>query len=128
MIIAVDPGSDKCGLAVVNSDGTMMEKKIVARQNITAEILALQERYRNSALIIGESASGKKLVREINGTVAGPLIFIQEKDSTRQARMLYWKENPPAGWRKFIPRSLLFPPVAVDDYAAVVLAGRYLNR
>jgi hypothetical protein len=51
---------------------------------------------------------------------------VNERDSTLEARDLYWKEVPPRGWRRLVPLSLQVPPEPIDDFAAVVLARRHL--
>jgi hypothetical protein len=51
---------------------------------------------------------------------------VDEKNSTLEARPLYWQEYPRRGLLRLLPISLLAPPVAIDDFAAVVLGRRFL--
>ena len=51
--------------------------------------------------------------------------IVDEKNTTLEARKLYWKKNPPSGWRRLLPISMQVPPVPVDDIAAEVLANKY---
>ena len=51
--------------------------------------------------------------------------IIDEKNTTWEARRLYYLDNPPRGWRRFVPRGLLVPGVAVDGYAALLIIERY---
>ncbi|MBP5092751.1 MAG: resolvase, partial [Abditibacteriota bacterium] len=48
--------------------------------------------------------------------------------STMEGRKLYFKENPPRGWRRLIPTSLQTPPRSIDDYAAVVILKRHFKE
>ena len=52
---------------------------------------------------------------------AVPVIEIDEKHSTEQARTLYWQLNKPHGWRALLPEGLRVPPEPLDGYAAAVL-------
>ena len=54
--------------------------------------------------------------------------LIDESHSTEEARKLYWKYNPPTGWRKFLPTSMQFPPEPVDDLTALVIGLRYTKQ
>ena len=58
---------------------------------------------------------------------AVPVIEIDEKHSTEQARTLYWQLNKPHGWRALLPEGLRVPPEPLDGYAAAVLVKRYLR-
>lgn len=55
------------------------------------------------------------------------VVAVEERNSTLEARALYWQEKPPRGWRRVLPLSLQEPPEPVDDFAAVVLARRFLK-
>ncbi|MDD4179415.1 MAG: hypothetical protein PHH14_05150 [Candidatus Margulisbacteria bacterium] len=128
MILAIDPGKYKCGLALLNEDGRIVAKKVAASKEISGEVERLIAGQTVATIVIGDSKFGKDVEKELSGLPArANLIFISEKDSTRLAREQYWRENPPAGLMKLIPTSLRFPPVPVDDLAAVILAERYLN-
>ena len=129
MILSIDPGKEKCGLAVLDATGNVLERKVVRRSETSTQTLPLLAKYGIQTILIGRSASGKTVEQEfLRLELKAHLIFVPEKDSTRQARERYWKENPPKGWLKLIPTSLRVPPAPVDDYAAVILGERYLNR
>ena len=53
---------------------------------------------------------------------------VDERHTTEEARKLYWKKNPPRGWRKLLPTSMQVPPVPVDDLVAEILARRFLEN
>jgi RNase H-fold protein (predicted Holliday junction resolvase) len=128
MIIAIDPGKDKCGLAVLNEDGWVLEKKVVESFRLAERVRELFLKYRPTAIVVGRGHFGKKLARQLDDLPANVnLVFVSEKDTTWLARKRYWQENPPAGWWRLIPTSLRTPPVPVDDHAAVIIGERYLN-
>jgi RNase H-fold protein (predicted Holliday junction resolvase) len=127
MILAIDPGKDKCGLAVLDENGGVASRSVVPRGELAGRLAPLLAAYRPTAIVIGRSAFGKAVEKELGRLdVQANLVFASEKDTTWQARERYWRDNPPRGWRKIIPTSLLVPPVPVDDLAAVIIGERYL--
>jgi RNase H-fold protein (predicted Holliday junction resolvase) len=124
VIVAIDPGSEKCGLAVLNEDARVLHRAVVPNSDLFKAMQPLLADYRPTAVVIGRGAYGRKLAQEFANL---NLIFVSEKDTTWLARRRYWRENPPAGWLRLIPTSLRVPPVPVDDLAAVIIGERYLN-
>lgn len=126
MILSIDPGKNKCGLAVVAEDGKVLEKKVIEQRNLSAAVQYIAAQYRIKIILVGQGTFGKRTGKEIlKLDLKANLIFVAEKYSTFEARRRYWKENPPTGWLRFIPTSFRTPPVPVDDYAAVILAERF---
>ncbi|MFA4843535.1 MAG: hypothetical protein WC632_01125 [Candidatus Margulisiibacteriota bacterium] len=125
MILAIDPGKDKCGLALLNKEGKVLEQSVVKRKDLARQIT----HHLAGTVVVGEAAAG----REIRDDLAKhhpelKVVMYPEKDSTWQARQLFWQANPPRGWRRFVPTSFLTPPVPVDDYAAVIIGRRFLSQ
>lgn len=128
MILAIDPGREKCGLAILDENKKAVEKQVVSREATLSILKDYCNKYAISALVIGKGAFGNKLGTEISQSgVSKNIIFIPEYNSTLEARKRYWKENPPKGLWRLIPPSLRFPPAPIDDYAAVILGERYLD-
>ena len=128
MILAIDPGKEKCGLAVLDANGRVMERKTLARQDLLDSLPNYMSKYRLSTLVVGQGFFGKSLSKDIARLeLRADILFVSEKYSTLEARKLYWKENKPKGLWKLIPASLHLPPIPVDDYAAVILGKRYLK-
>lgn len=129
MIIAIDPGREKCGLAVIGPDGGLKEKTIIGRAETVRLLPIYLKRYKVSTLVIGQGSFGDALARDLACLeLKIETVFVPEKNSTREARKLYWQDNQPEGFWKFIPTSLRTPPRPVDDYAAVVLGKRHLKK
>ncbi len=126
MIIAIDPGRDKCGLAVLDRDGNVLEKRIIPRTEIKARLFQHLSSFSPASIIMGNSSNGRQLKEDFKDLDI-KFSFVSEKNSSLEARKLYWEENPPRGLWKIIPTSLRLPPVPVDDYAAVILGKRYLK-
>ena len=100
-ILAVDPGNEKTGIAIVSPSGEMICRKIISSNTFNKEI------GRNHKITTS---------------------LIDESHSTEEARKLYWQYNPPTGWRKIIPTSMQFPPEPVDDLTALVIGLRYTKQ
>lgn len=129
MILAIDPGREKCGLAVLEENRRPVLLAIVPRHALLEKIASLITKHKIDVIVIGESADGKLVEKEmIKAGITIGLVFIAENNSTRQARERYWQENPPAGLWRFFPVSLRTPPRPVDDIAALILGERYLSR
>ncbi|NQU18127.1 MAG: resolvase [Candidatus Saganbacteria bacterium] len=127
MIISIDPGSKKCGIAVLDSK-KVQYKEIVKTDDLGLRVRQLMNTYSLSEIIIGSGTGSEFVVKEVKALkLSLPIRVVAEKFSTLMARKLYWIDNPPRGLKRFIPKSLLFPPRPIDDYAAVVLGRQYLG-
>ena len=126
-ILAIDPGREKTGLAILkNSD--VLEHKIINSDELVQIIKSLLEKYIIKTIVMGNGTSSKKkydlLKREF---IDRDIVLINEYRTTDEARKLYFQENPPKGWKKLIPLGMQVPPVPVDDYAAIVIGRKYLK-
>lgn len=127
-LLAIDPGRDKCGLAVVQS-GKVLDMRVVSRNEAVAVVKGLVDRFNVGKTIIGTGTGWKPLAEEIQNSIpAMPIELVDEQLSTRRARERFFRENPPRGFRKFMPRGLLVPPRPYDDYVALILAEDYLRQ
>lgn len=124
MIIAIDPGKDKCGIAILNEDGKVLEKEIVSRKEIKDRVRNFISGRPSLNLVIGQSSNGYQIKEELKDLNL-KISLVTETNSTLEARDLYWQDHPPKGLWKIIPVSLRLPPVPIDDYAALVLGKRW---
>jgi len=128
MILAIDPGREKCGLAVLDNSAQVLEKKVFSRIELSFEIMTYVAKYRLDTIVVGSGTGAKSVQKDLSRMeLRCNIIFTPERFSTLEARRRYWRENPPRGLLRFIPTTLLSPPGPVDDYAAVVLGERYLK-
>ena len=126
-ILAIDPGREKTGIAILkNSD--VLEHKIINSDELVQIIKSLLEKYIIKTIVMGNGTSSKKkydlLKQEF---IDRDIVLINEYRTTDEARKLYFQENPPKGWKKLIPLGMHVPPVPVDDYAAIAIGGKYLK-
>jgi RNase H-fold protein (predicted Holliday junction resolvase) len=126
-LLAIDPGRDKCGLAVVSREGAILRRRVVPRAEIVAAALSWSRDCSPDLLLLGSATGARELETELRAAFPLlPLHIVDEHGSTLEARALFWQEHPPRGWRKLLPVSLQTPPSPLDDLAAVVLARRFL--
>jgi RNase H-fold protein (predicted Holliday junction resolvase) len=131
-LLAIDPGTVKCGLAVLDADGKVLFREIASTADIENRIAALIEQWKIIHVIYGCSTGAKNILALLkNVKQQGKSTFeihsVDERNSTLEARALYWQEYPRSGLLRLLPISLLTPPVAIDDFAAVVLGRRFLE-
>ncbi len=120
-VLAIDPGREKCGVAVLATDGRILVQEVVVTAELDAVVGALIAAY-TPIVIMGNgttSAAAKALGYEV--------ILVDEYRTTDAAKRAYWEAHPPRGWRRLVPRDMLVPPVPVDDFVAVILAQRFLQ-
>lgn len=126
-VIAVDPGRGKCGVAVVAPDGAVLERAITDADRIGDVVAELLERHAAATVILGGRTGSENARRRIAQATGREIAPVDEHMSTLQARRRYWRERPPRGLMRLVPEGLRVPPEPIDDWAAVILAERYLG-
>lgn len=129
-LLGIDPGSFKTGVAQVTPQGEVLNAEWVETKKLTEALnLLCRDKGLPQAVIIGNGTNTQpvhKVLAQIFTAV--PVIEIDEKHSTEEARTLYWQLNKPHGWRALLPEGLRVPPEPLDGYAAAVLVKRYLEQ
>lgn len=125
MFMGIDPGRDKCGVAVLTAAREIKFQRVVMTEELDSVIKALAAEFELELVILGDGTTHKAAAKKIEAT---GLTFqiVDEKHTTEEARREYWKKNPPSGWRKFLPTSMQVPPEPVDAIVAEILVKRYL--
>jgi RNase H-fold protein (predicted Holliday junction resolvase) len=125
-VLAVDPGREKCGLAVVHADGRVLHRAVVATSDIGEAVENAVRTHRVELLLLGDRTAAAHVCRALGKRVHLNTVMVDEHRSSEHGRRRYFRENPPRGWRRLLPLGLQTPPRPYDDYVAVVLAERYL--
>lgn len=132
IVIAVDPGREKCGVAVVGRRTGLVEKSVVPAGQMAAVVAALAEKYAAAVAVLGDRTGHKGAMTALAALRPGgreiSVSLVDEHRSTDEARARYWRDHPPRGLARLIPVTLRVPPVPVDDYVAVIIAERYFRR
>ena len=128
IILAVDPGRDKCGVAVVSDRMEIHHKKIVNSRDICAYLNKLVHKYDIDKVIIGNGTASQAVKGELCRQVGTglPVVTVDERDSTREAEERYLQDNPPRGIKKLLSKFVRWRvEKPLDDYTAVILAERF---
>lgn len=127
VVAAIDPGREKCGVAIVAENGEVLEQSVVATVWLADELAERVRRFSPERILLGNGTTSRAAEAAIRESLPDiPVESVDEYRTTDDARRAYWKANPPTGWRRFLPTSMQVPPEPVDDFVAVLLAQRYL--
>lgn len=127
VVLGIDPGRDKCGLAVV-SKGSVLVKEVVPRANYLVRVQSWVHQFGVEQIVIGDGTGSAKVVEEVKLNLPlVPVTTVDERFSSEEARRRYWDDHPRRGLRKLLPVSMQVPPEPFDDYVAVILAERFLS-
>ena len=122
-VLGIDPGRSKAGYALLEASGDRrgsgIEPIAAARR-----LEALVTEHRDRAIALGRGTTGQG--RRAAAQAGLPIHLVDEYETTRWARSLYFTEHPPRGWRRLVPIGLQLPPRPIDDYAAILIARRFL--
>lgn len=126
MFMGIDPGRDKCGVAVLTAAGEIKFQRVVATEELDTAIKNLAAEFEIQSVILGDGTTHKAAAQKVS---AAGLSFklVDEKHTTEEARREYWKKNPPRGWRRILPTSMQVPPEPVDAIVAEILVRRFLQ-
>lgn len=126
-VLAIDPGREKCGVAVLSPAGAVLFQTVVATKDLEAVVAELFAEHAPRIIMGNGTTSGTARARIERIAGAGMVTLVDEYRTTDEARGAYWEAHPPRGWRRLVPRGMLTPPVPVDDFAAVILARHFLT-
>ncbi len=127
-VLAVDPGREKCGIAVVRPDGAVLIQEIIPAAALEARARDLARTHRIGIIVVGDRTGADAALTALESALPDiQTAAVDEHRSSEEARKLYFREHPPRGWRRLIPLGLQTPPRPCDDYVAVILARRYLR-
>jgi RNase H-fold protein (predicted Holliday junction resolvase) len=126
-VLGIDPGTRKVGYAVVGQDGSIEVRGIEDLEAFSRRIGELAGSHQLTAIALGGGTNVGPIRRVLEG-IDVPIELVDERETTIEARTLYFDDHPPRGWRRLLPRGLLLPPEPIDDYAAVLIARRWLAR
>ena len=131
IVLGIDPGSSKVGLAVVEDTPERayptrcLEGRVSPSTGVREDIKELLVKWSPCISVLGDRTRHQGIVDILQG-LGAPFAMVDEHMTTRLARDRYFGVNPPRGLKRLIPLGMQAPPVPVDDFAAWILAERYL--
>ena len=130
MLLGFDPGRDKCGLAVMGKQQQLLYHQVVPSSEAIATLQQLCQQFSIATLVMGDQTTAKKwkqkLERELSASL--PIVLVDERYSSLEARDRYWQMYPPTGLQRLIPQGMREPPRPIDDIVAILLIERYLKE
>ena len=155
LVLALDPGRSKTGFAFIKTDGTLLVSGIFPSEErgkffdevfgegllfrklscwITEgslESLADFSVERIIFIVIGNGTGSKEFksyVLERSAENEHGIFFVDETNTTLEARKLYWKIHRPGLLTRLIPEGMRVPPRIIDDLAAWCVGLRGLKE
>jgi RNase H-fold protein (predicted Holliday junction resolvase) len=126
VIVAIDPGTAKCGVAVLTSTKQLLHREVVETTTLLTVVQVLVEKFDGKGIVVGDGTGSRPLQKSLQSAFPSlPIHRIKEDFTTLDARERYFEENPPKGLGRLVPRGLRVPKVPIDDYVATLLAERY---
>ena len=152
LALGLDPGKDKTGFAFVKLDGSLAASGIFSsgeRENFFAEIEKalpnlsswIQEgsseflpenlTHHLRVIFIGDGTTSREIlpsVKSFASKFGSDVIIVDERNTTLEARSLYWKIHRPGLMARLIPEGLRVPKRVLDDLAAWAVALRGVKK
>jgi len=129
LILGIDPGRSKTGVALVAIDGEIQNTDVLLMTDFACALEEFLGKQEVSLCVMGNGTTAAAMKTTLRRLLPyTEIIIIDEAHSTEEARELYWQLNPPKGLRKLFPLGMQVPPVNLDGLAAVVLVRRYLQK
>lgn len=130
MILGFDPGRDKCGMAVMAKENRQVHfHQVVESAKAMATLEQLCQQFPLELVVMGNLTTAKSWQQKIKSNLPPsiPIVMVDERNSSLEARDRYWQMYPPRGLTKLIPPGMRIPPRPIDDIVAILLIERYLN-
>jgi RNase H-fold protein (predicted Holliday junction resolvase) len=127
VILGIDPGTRKCGYALVDGlHGTPIVLGIAPLDRLAAELSPIVAAHSIDIAALGRGTNSAH-VATILTSLGLAHALVDERETTLRARGRFFLDHPPRGWKRFVPRGMLLPDRPIDDYAALLIAERYLT-
>jgi RNase H-fold protein (predicted Holliday junction resolvase) len=126
-VIGIDPGRSKAGYALLELAGTVVAAGVEPLNQLPERARALVRLRRVTAIALGKGTNARSVGASL-GSLGLPIHLVDEYETTRAARTLFFADHPPKGWRRLLPIGLQLPDRPIDDYAAILIARRFLAR
>lgn len=126
-VLGLDPGTRKCGYAVVTAvDAPPLTLGIAPMETLAERLRDVLAATPVALAAIGRGTNAAA-VSAVVRALGVPVELVDERETSLLARARYFRDHPPRGWRRFVPRGMLLPDRPIDDYAALLIAERFLK-
>ena len=144
LILGIDPGRDKTGFAFVNFDGELILSGIflsverekffdsLLNENDISEFVIEGKGEKLFSFVkfsaLGNGTKSKEFYVYLKNKISCEIKLVDEKNTTLEARKLYWKIHKPDLFERLLPEGLRVPKRNLDDLAAFAIALRALQN
>ena len=132
IVLAVDPGNSKTGVALLDVNGKLVKRIIVDTPLLETCIRDVLTREKQLAHIVCGNGTNHRKLYPLLESLADQLgchaHLVNEAYTTEEAKKLYWIFNPPKGLKRLIPKGMRVPPEPVDDITAFVIGQRWFQE
>ena len=126
LLLGIDPGRTKCGYAAVYDDGTRVSLEVVPAQSLTQRIQRDVSTGTVAVICVGNATTSEAVLSLCRRMwPATEVALVDERNTTFEARKLYYEDHPPKGLLRLLPRGLLVPSEPLDGYAALLIVNRW---
>lgn len=128
-LLALDPGRDKVGTAVLSFNKEEKEKTIVKIDELLDHLAEIFNKYQIAEIVIGNGTGAEDLKKMISGSYDDLKIrFVEEEYTTEEAQARYLKEKPMSNYEKLLRKMVSWKvKKPLDDYAALIIGEKYLE-
>ncbi|MEM6430441.1 MAG: pre-16S rRNA-processing nuclease YqgF [Deinococcota bacterium] len=120
-VLAIDPGRH-IGVAYVSAQGELIAHSITNLVGLEQLDIPV-----DATIVVGNGTGGQRVTSVLHERNLS-YHLVEERNTSLEARHLYFHDNPPQGWLRLLPKGLRAPTVLIDDYAAYAIALRYLRQ
>jgi len=127
-LLAIDPGTEKCGIAIVTPQRRILEQEITPVAGLALRIGYFIGKYGVDTIVLGDrtgARDARDLIRSAGFSLE--IVFVNEDRSSELGRRRYLQTHTARGWQRLLPIGMRTPDRPYDDYVAVILAERYLD-
>lgn len=127
IVLAIDPGKDKCGYAILDSDKKVYEKGIILTSNLRSYLKKSLNKFSIDGFVLGDGTNSDMIKNILLENFELPVRIINETYTTFEAEKRYRQEKL-KGWKSLLSFITWKPAEPVDDYVAVLLGERFLEK
>ena len=124
-LISIDPGKNKCGLVLAETNEKKVYKAIVIKSELLVDYVRnLNNVEEISKIIIGNGTTSKESIQKLC-FFRKEIITFEEKNTTYRAKARYFEIFPISGLKFLIPREVFILNKNLDAIAALIILEDY---
>ncbi|MBE9102427.1 pre-16S rRNA-processing nuclease YqgF [filamentous cyanobacterium LEGE 07170] len=129
VILGFDPGRDKCGVAIRDGDGNVAWHEVIRSEEAMTRLPQICQDHGVSLVVMGNQTTARQWHERLATVLPEmlPIVLVDERNSTLEARDRYWQLYPAKGLQALVPQSLRAISRPIDDIVAILLIERYLR-